>query len=308
MRYLILGLGFLSTHIAEYISKYGEVTVTYRSLERVKEVYYKLLREKGVNFVKLDPLNNLDLLKRIIESNDVIINTIGKFGNVDVETAHVEIPKKVAENVQNQVLIHVSSAAATGLTGEVKEEDEHCKNVSPKTPYEISKCEGEKAVMKIAKEKGFPLAIIRPTFIYGKYGAHVHFVLMYWLSKFGIVPSMGISLSTISANRIAEIVRVLAEAKPRGVYMYAHECELVNFDRFFEIMAEALGRKKVIKLPMNKNILPPDFKCTLKYSGTRYDCTRITEYIGKVSFDEKEVSQNALFMDYLRRSGLLLAT
>jgi nucleoside-diphosphate-sugar epimerase len=308
MRYLILGLGFLSTHVAEYLSKYGEVTVTYRSLERVKEVYYRLLKEKGVNFVKLDPLSDVDLLKRIIESNDVIINAIGKFGNVDVETAHVEIPKKIAESIQKQVLIHVSSAAATGLTGEVKEEEEHCKKVSPLTPYEISKCEGEKAVMRIAKEKGFPLAIIRPTFIYGKYGAHVHFVLMYWLSKFGIVPSMGISVSTISANRIAELMRVLAEAKPRGVYMYANECELVNLDRFFVIMAETLGRKKVVKLPINKNILPPDFKCTLKYSGTKYDCSRITEYIGKVSFDEKEVSQNALFMDELRKNGLLLAT
>jgi hypothetical protein len=85
------------------------------------------LKEKGVNFVKLDPLSDVDLLKRIIESNDVIINAIGKFGNVDVEAAHVEIPKKIAESIQKQVLIHVSSAVTTGLTGEVKEEEEHCK-------------------------------------------------------------------------------------------------------------------------------------------------------------------------------------
>jgi len=38
VRFLVLGLGFIATHVAEGLSKVGQVTVTYRSLSGVKGV------------------------------------------------------------------------------------------------------------------------------------------------------------------------------------------------------------------------------------------------------------------------------
>lgn len=312
MRYLILGLGFLATHIAEYLTNQGEeVTVTYRNLERVKSIYAEILKAR---LVRLDPLNNIDELRNLIASSDIIVNTIGVIGENERELkiAHVEIPKKISEIISElqakPMLIHISAASATGLTGYVKEEEKHCEGVSPNLPYEKTKCEGEKIVYAKAKENDFPLAIIRPTFIYGKYGAHVHFVLMYWLARLGIIPSFNISFSTISAKHIAILVKTLAEAKPKGLYMYAHECKLIELEKLFELMAKGLGREKTIKLKLPTEFIPSSLKCALKYVGTQYDCSKIKELIKDIDFDETEVIENALFLDNLRKRGMLLST
>jgi len=312
MKYTIIGLGFLSTHIAEYLSNYGEVVVTYRNLERVKKTYSEILQNK-VKLVKLDPLSDIDNLRKLISSSDVVINTVGVIGNNESELkiAHIEIPRKISEIVSETskpTLIHISAASASGLTGNVKEENKHCKGISPKLPYEITKCEGEKIVFSKARENNFPLAIIRPTFIYGKYSAHIHFVLMYWLAKFGIIPSFDLSISTISAKHIAMFVKVLSESKPKEFYMYASECKLVKLDKFFELIAEALGRKS-IKIPIKgTELIPSSLKCALKYAGTTYDCSKGKELIKDLEFDENEVKENELFMDELRKKAMLFAT
>lgn len=134
MRYLILGLGFLATHIAEYLTNQGEeVTVTYRNLERVKSIYAEILKAR---LVRLDPLNNIDELRNLIASSDIIVNTIGVIGENERELkiAHVEIPKKISEIISElqakPMLIHISATSATGLTGYVKEEEKHCEGVS----------------------------------------------------------------------------------------------------------------------------------------------------------------------------------
>ncbi|EWG06607.1 MAG: hypothetical protein ASUL_08799 [Candidatus Aramenus sulfurataquae] len=309
MKYLILGLGFVATHVAEYLSSYGEVVVTYRHLNPVKEVYANALKEKGVKLVKVDPLE--ENISGLVKDADAVINLVGEISG-DEETlrrANVEVPTKVAKTVAKEnpraVMVHLSGML--GMTGNVRPEEKHCEGVAPTTTFERTKCEGEKAI----REAGVNAAILRPGLIYGKYGAHVQFVTMYKFAKRGFVPAIGFLFSSISANSVARIIRAVVEERPKFTYFYATECEPVKVDKFFEAMARAL-RKRYVKIPIPKSLakayLPADIRNLLKYDGSRFDCSKAKSYDKSLEFDEREVEENAKFLKSLDERGILIPT
>jgi nucleoside-diphosphate-sugar epimerase len=310
MNYLVLGLGFVATHVAEFLSNYGNVTVTYRNLNPVKEEYVKILKEKKVEVVKLDPLT--DDIKKYISQSDVVINLIGEISGSEetLRRANVEVPERLAKVVsetnRNVILIHLSGLP--GVTGNnVKPEVPHCEGIKPTTPFEKTKCEGE----KILRDNANFLAILRPSLIYGKYGAHIQFVTMFRFAKMGFVPSLGFRFSVISAKALSEIIKNISEAKPKFTYFYVTECEPVRIDIFFEIMAKTLG-KGYIKVPIPKFLakayLPSDIRNLLKYDGTTFDCTKAKEFSSDLKFEEKEVEDNAKFLEYLDKRKILIST
>ncbi len=69
---LITGLGFLATNVAYYLSQNYKVTVTYRNLNPVKEVYVKTLKEKGVEVIQLDVLKDMDKLNNAVKEHDLV--------------------------------------------------------------------------------------------------------------------------------------------------------------------------------------------------------------------------------------------
>jgi len=311
MNYLVLGLGFVATHVAEFLSNYGNVTVTYRNLNPVKEIYMDLLKEKHVNIIKLDPL--VDDIGKYIAQSDTIINLIGEISGSEeaLRRANVEVPRLLSKTISeinpNATLIHLSGLP--GVTGNnVKPETSHCEGLNPVTLFEKTKCEGERILRNNAK---FNLAILRPSLIYGKYGAHIQFITMYRFAKMGFVPSLGFRFSVISANALSRIIKNLSEAKPKFTYFYVTECEPIRIDILFEIMAKTLG-KGYIKVPIPKFLakayLPSDIRNLLKYDGTTFDCSKAKEFAGDLKFDEKEIEENAKFLQYLDKNRILIPT
>ncbi|BAB66957.1 NAD-dependent epimerase/dehydratase family protein [Sulfurisphaera tokodaii] len=315
MRILIAGLGFIATHVAEVLSSMHEVTVTYRNLNPVKKVYHEKLEEKGVKLIKLDILSDTERLREEVKKSDVVINFIGEISG-DEKTlyiSNVEVPKTIAsiikESENKPIFIH-TSGSTYGITGEVKIEKELGEGLNPQSPFEKTKLEGEKVVYSIAKGN-FPLIIIRPTLVYGKYSAHIQFVTMYRLAKLGIIPKTGISFMPISANNIGKMILRLIEEKPMLLYFYATECERVALEKFFEIYTKALG-KRGIYIPIPKSIvksaMPKEIRGLLKYEGTVYDCSVSKKLLGELRFDENEVYQNALFLKELDEKKILIPT
>ena len=314
MKVLIFGLGFIATHVAELLSSIHEVTVTYRSLNPVRKVYYDVLSSKGVRLVKLDVLSEVEKVREEIKNSDVIINFIGEISGDEktLRTANVEVPKTIATLIRNlgtrPLFIH-TSASTYGITGEVKIEKQLGEGLNPQTPFEKTKFEGEQVVYSIAKGN-FPLVMLRPTLVYGKYAAHEQFILMYRIAKWGIVPKSDITFMPISATSIGKMISKLIEEKPELLYFYATECEPIKLERFFELYAKALG-KKVAEIPIPKNLiksaLPKGLRDLAKYEGTKFDCS-IAKQLVDPKFDENEVIQNALFLKELDEKKILIPT
>ncbi|ABW02810.1 NAD-dependent epimerase/dehydratase family protein [Caldivirga maquilingensis] len=305
VKFLVLGLGFIATHVAEGLSKIGQVTVTYRSLNGVNEVYAKVLRG-SVELTRLNPLTDEDELRGLIKNSDTVINLIGALGNDAqlLRTVHVVIPRQVAsliaEYSPSTMLVHVSASNVMGPIGKfINEEPKHCEGARPSTPYEETKCLGEQVVYSMSQSAGFPLAIIRPTLVYGKYNAHPQFLQIYNMAKRGIVPRINVKLMAISAVKLTELIARLHELRPRGLYLYATECEPVEVTRFFEVMVKALGRRPLrIPVPnaLLKLALPSDIKPLFKYVNVVYSCLKAKEIVGDLGFMESEVYENALFI------------
>ncbi len=313
---LIVGLGFIATHAAAHLSKNNDVVVTYRSLEGVKGIYGKILeREYSVKLVKLDPINDLDEVRRLIKSSDTVINAVGviKGGPADFKRAHVEVPRvlarAIAEESPSTMLIHLSASNVMGPIGQfVGEEARHCEGARPSNIYEETKCEGEKVVYNEASRAGFPLAIVRPTFVYGRYAAHRQFALIYRLAKRGLVPRLSVNMMAISAPGLASLLEALHKARPRLKYLYATECRPVNLTEFFRLMAEALG-VRYVKVPVPefavKLFTPRELRPLYKYSKVIYDCAGTRSLVGDLTFREDEVRENALFLRELDKLGLI---
>lgn len=306
MRIIIFGLGFIATHLAIELSSMGEVLVTYRNLSPLKREYASLLEDK-VKLIRVDPL--VDDLGNIVNGADVVINAIGALkGNL--RAAHIEVPKLITRAAvkAGATLIHVSASNALGPRGSmVTEEDKHCEGAAPSNEYEFTKCEGEKAVYGEAVKGGIPFAIIRPTLVYGEYAAHGEWFLMYRAAKLGIIPKVGLNVSSISAVNLARIVMELIRVKPHGLYMYATECNQVPIERFMEIMSTALSRR-IIKVSVPSFLailaLPSNVRQLAKYAGVKYDCSKARKLIGELMFDEEQIRRNALFLKRLEESGI----
>lgn len=317
MRVLILGLGFIATHIAEILSKEHEIIVTYRTLNPVKEVYYNVLSSNGVKLVRMDPLLDKELLKDLVKNSDAIVNCIGEIsGNEEkLKIANYEIPKllsltiKFSEN--KPMLIHLS-ASTYGITGKVAIERPIGVGLRPRTPFEYTKLEGEKVIYSIAKEGNFPIIILRPTLVYGKYAAHIQFVTLYKLIKRRIFPSIPFKFQPVSANHIALMIRRLLIDRPKELYFYATECELIKLDKILELYSKALRINSYLKIPIPKKLailgLPREVRNLVKYEGTEFDCSVAKELISNLSFDEDEVIKNALFLRELDQRGKLIPT
>jgi dTDP-4-dehydrorhamnose reductase len=312
VRLLIIGLGFIATEVAYFLSKGHEVTVTYRALNPVKEKYVKILQGEGVRAVKLDVLKESEKLEGLVSDSDVVVNFVGEISGTEegLRASNVEVPKAIAEAVRKRgrLMIH-ASASTYGLTGYVKAEEKLGEGLRPSTPFERTKLEGELEVYRALGERAI---IMRPTLVYGRFNAHVQFVQIYKLVKLGIVPKLDLTFMPVSARYLALAVDAVAKGrKPSKNYFYATECEPVSLSRFFEVFARALN-KKAISLPvpqaLAKLALPSYVRNLLKYAGTRYDCSVFKELVPDLKFDEEEVSENASFLQELEREGILIPT
>jgi NAD dependent epimerase/dehydratase family. len=308
-KFLVLGLGFIATHVAEGLSKIGQVTVTYRSLSGVKGVYADLLRGM-VELVRVNPTVDRDLLASLVKNSDTVINLIGVLSGSEttLREAHVTVPELLASLIAKQspstMLIHVSASNVMGPVGSfITEEPRHCEGARPSNLYEETKCLGERVVYSTWLSSGFPMAIVRPTLVYGRYAAHSQFMQMFNVARLGVVPMLKVRVMTISAVKLTELFARLHADRPRGLYMYATECEPVPISRFIEDMAKALSRR-IIKVPVPNQLLklalPSDIKPLYRYVGVTYDCGRMRSMVSGLRFMDEEVYENALFIKRLR--------
>jgi len=311
MRYLLVGHGFISTHLAEYLSSRHEVKVTYRNMNPVKEEYAHLLEGKA-ELIRTEV--GKEEFAKLVEWSDAVISLVGEIQGDEekLRKANVEVPVSIAKLVSKSKKVMVHLTGMLGYVGNnVKPEVPHLNNLNPETPFERTKAEAERELMKIAKENDFPLILIRPTLVYGRYGAHVQFITMYKMAKRGIIPSLPFSFNSISANDLAKVIESSVDGK-ETTYFYATECEPVNVTRFFELMREGLGKNGGLRLPIAgsvaKVVLPSYVRSLLKYTKSTFDCSTCKNIVKDLRFRENEIVENAKFLHHLEIKKILIPT
>jgi UDP-glucose 4-epimerase len=147
--------------------------------------------------------------------------------------------------------IHLSSTAAMGLLkDETVDEKSECK---PCTPYQVTKYEGERAVLNEYKENGFPAIVARPSMVYGP-GFKGDFLVMTKVCKTGFFPRIGRGKNLSPALYITDLVGALTLFLEKGAL---GEIYLVSSARSYsmrevvENIGDALNKKvRLIYVPV----------------------------------------------------------
>lgn len=146
------GSGFVGHHLCALLSRQGwHLTVPTR---RPPARSVQML--PGVSVVQAN-IHNASQLRQLMQGHDAVINLVAILhGNAKAfETAHVQLPKRIAQacheaNVQR--LIHVSALGA----------DEQGPSL-----YQRSKARGEQVLQEAAQRHDLALTMLRPSVIFG---------------------------------------------------------------------------------------------------------------------------------------------
>lgn len=157
---------------------------------------------------------------------DIVFHMVAKVGNELPNEETIKLFREVnVDGLQNMIneakksnvkkFISISSIAAMGIVHEnIISEKSRC---SPYLPYQISKFEGEKLLLKEFKENKFPGIIIRPTKIYGHGEQEYSYLTLAKLCKKGIFPQIGNGNNYTSNVYISDLVQGLVNLVDKGV-------------------------------------------------------------------------------------------
>jgi nucleoside-diphosphate-sugar epimerase len=163
------GGGFIGSHlVAQQLGLGRRVTVIDTHLQRLES----WRTSANLRLIK-DDIRNSALLERILPGVDIMFHLASAHLQVTLEARHfreinVDATRNLAlisarEHVQR--FVHCSSVGVYGPLAEVPADEETA--CSPDIIYEVSKLEGETAVLSVAAEEGLSAVILRPAWVYG---------------------------------------------------------------------------------------------------------------------------------------------
>ena len=163
------GGGFIGSHLVDHQLALGrQVTVIDTCLDRLGP------RQgvAGLNLVEGD-IRDTGLLESLIPGTDVVFHLASAhlevtrgddfFQQINVTAARNLALIAAREGVQR--FVHCSSVGVYGPLAQVPaDEDTPCQ---PDIAYEVTKLEGERAVLAVAREEKLPTVVLRPAWVYG---------------------------------------------------------------------------------------------------------------------------------------------
>lgn len=255
------GTGFIGEY---FIPKLLEKNHNVRLLVRNKAKAIKLFGNKCEYFIS--DITDTKSLVGCCKDIDIIFHMVAKVGNelpneknmkefmkVNVDGTKNIIEEAKRENIKR--FIFVSSIAAMGIVNEkLITEKSKCE---PYLPYQISKYEAERMVLKESRENKFPAIIIRPTKVYGVGEHELSYNMIAKFCKKGIIPVIGRGENYISNIYITDLVQGLLTTLNRGnfgeIYILTSE-NSITMNNVIDIIGDVL-EKKILKLKLPKQIM-----------------------------------------------------
>ncbi len=170
MKVLVTGAaGFLGGHLVDMLLERGDDV---RAMVRPAENASHLRMLDGVEVVQGD-LTDRESLKRAVEGVQRVYNVAAKTGPWGLEKDYIAVNVwgvadlvTAAMDAGVQRIVHTSSITVYGhhLHGSITEDHPfHAED----NPYSRTKIAGEKLVADFVKERGAPVVVVRPAWIYG---------------------------------------------------------------------------------------------------------------------------------------------
>jgi len=175
VRVLVTGAaGFIGGHLANALVKKGyEVRCLVRKTSNVD-----YLKKLGVELFYGD-IRGPDSLEKALSNVDVVYHLAGILGRWGVsDKAYWDVHVKGTQNLLDACVrqnvkrfIHCSSAGVVGPVSNPPADESY--PYSPSNIYEKTKAEAEKLVLQYHSDKGLPVTVLRPEFVYGPGDMHV---------------------------------------------------------------------------------------------------------------------------------------
>ena len=223
------GTGFVGRRLVAALAARGDAV---RCLVRPTSNRAVLDGVPRVEFVVGD-LTQADTLAGVADGVDVVFHLAAeghvsaisdeafrRFVAVNVDGTRNLLRECAGKSVQR--FIHFSSTAAMGLIKKplVAEADEP----QPRTPYQRSKLESERAALATGDECGVPVTVLRPCMIYGV-GGKGEFYKFFRLMRKGLFPRVGLGRNLTPLVHVDDVVQAAVKAgdqgRPGEVYLVA---------------------------------------------------------------------------------------
>ncbi len=255
---LVGGVGFVGANLAvELVERGYSVVVASRrgSVER-RPGLARFLEGLGVRIVVARSLWGLDMGGL----GDVYYYLPGALtgGYRAMLEAHVKLLEKTISDVAETGagLVYVSSIAALGVGREwrrgctVYEEERHLAGdrVYPSIHME-TKAMGERLLV----EKGGALgwwSIVRPGVVFGPWGGHLEWRLLYMASRLRVGPRLGRGVPHIYSQDLARILADAGEGRHRGAWVNAVDPLHPDLADLFRALCRGLGHSRCATIPV----------------------------------------------------------
>lgn len=162
--------GFIGSNMANALAKKNyKVKALVRSPEKAAS-----LLDKNIKLIKGD-ITELDAVERAIESGDIILHLAARYNDPaasyemyrETNVVGTENLIKVGQAKSIKRFIHCSTIGVAINSGVPPFDEKSPYSPEPNDFYEITKCEGEKLVLKYAHEQNFPAVVLRPVQPFG---------------------------------------------------------------------------------------------------------------------------------------------
>ncbi|MGC8572956.1 MAG: NAD-dependent epimerase/dehydratase family protein [Caldisphaera sp.] len=306
---IIGGVGFVGINIATELAKQSKVIVISRgSSIKKRPNITKKLREIGSELVIVDKID-YQSLKGIDADN--FIYTIGKLSG-DLKTmmdAHVYILNdviKISKETSSRI-IYISSIASIGEAKFEKgsiiyEEENHLDSnlFSQKTPYEISKAEGERLILKNKKELNNKYVILRPSTVFGPYAYEPQWKVVYNLSKRNIKIKIG-GENLVYSKDLARIVKLSTEGNFDGKWIYVNWPQKIDIEKVSSYLCNYFKKRRCLTIPLKglikigNYISLPSSPIKMIYRSIKSSYIYKSKYLDQFNFTDFDIA----FKDFI---------
>lgn len=259
MKVLVTGAaGFLGGHLVDMLVERGDDV---RAMVRPVEDASHIRTLAGVEIVHGD-LTDAESLKRAVQGVERVYNVAAKTGPWGLEEVYYAINVQGVADLINaamdagvQRIVHTSSITVYGhhLHGIVTEDHPYH---AEDNPYSRTKIAGEKLIGNLVKDRGAPVVIVRPAWIYGPRdnASFGRFVSRVESGKYFLI---GSGDNSVSAVYVRDVAQGLIQAGDAGDEVLGRAYTLADDRRvtqaeYFGAMADALNVPRLsLKIPFS---------------------------------------------------------
>lgn len=240
--------GFIGAHLTRALIDYGHHV---KVLSRQSTPQTALWSTDEVDVVTGDLLAP-EQWKSALETCDFVFHTAGEVRDeARMQSINVTGTQNLLDACANTKIKHIVHLSSVGVIGANRAGDvDETEPTSPFNPYEVSKWEAEKVVTQWQAKNDIPVAMLRPTVVYGEHARST--LILFWLklAKRGVVLTIGKDpiANYVYVADVMNACLLTSQSHANGTYIVGNP---ILLREFIAIGAEALG-SNVRSLPLPK--------------------------------------------------------